>query len=111
MTRKCTSNAVLATSVKTDLLRDTIAHRQTVGHVLVFDPVETTGLEAHGWSPLTGASTWHGAQRTAGENSSQLAIVVLCHSVDSLRLPVRYAAYGGTPDSRSPGGVGQRQNW
>jgi len=56
---------VLATSVKTDLLRDTIAHRQTVGDVLVFDPVESTGLPAQGWSPLTGAGTWYGAQRTA----------------------------------------------
>lgn len=56
---------VLATSVKTDLLRDTIAHRRTVGDVLVFDPVESTGLSAQGWSPLTGAGTWFGAQRTA----------------------------------------------
>lgn len=56
---------VLATSVKTDLLRDTIAHRRTLGDVLVFDPVETTGLPANGWTPLIGAGTWHGAQRTA----------------------------------------------
>jgi type IV secretion system protein VirD4 len=56
---------VLATSVKTDLLRDTIAHRRTLGDVLVFDPVETTGLRGQGWSPLTSADTWHGAQRTA----------------------------------------------
>lgn len=56
---------VLATSVKTDLLRDTIAHRRTVGDVLVFDPVETTGLPGQGWSPLPGAGTWYGAQRTA----------------------------------------------
>ena len=56
---------VLATSVKTDLMRDTIAHRQTLGDVLVFDPVETTGFDAQGWSPLVGAGTWHGAQRTA----------------------------------------------
>lgn len=56
---------VLATSVKTDLLRDTIEHRRTLGDVLVFDPVETTGLPADGWSPLTSADTWYGAQRTA----------------------------------------------
>lgn len=56
---------VLATSVKTDLLRDTIAHRRTLGDVLVFDPVESRGLPAQGWSPLTGAGTWYGAQRTA----------------------------------------------
>ena len=56
---------VLATSVKTDLMRDTITHRATLGDVLVFDPVETTGFAAQGWSPLVGARSWHGAQRTA----------------------------------------------
>lgn len=56
---------VLATSVKTDLLRDTIECRRAVGDVLVFDPTETTGLPGDGWSPLTGATTWQGAQRTA----------------------------------------------
>jgi type IV secretion system protein VirD4 len=56
---------VLATSVKTDLLRDTIAYRRTLGDVLVFDPVETTSLPAQGWSPLVGCGTWHGAQRTS----------------------------------------------
>lgn len=61
---------VLATSVKTDLLRDTIEHRRTLGDVLVFDPVETTGLPAQGWSPLTSADTWYGAQRTAATLSA-----------------------------------------
>lgn len=56
---------VLATSVKTDLLRDTIDCRRALGDVLVFDPTETTGLPADGWTPLTGATTWQGAQRTA----------------------------------------------
>jgi len=56
---------VLATSVKTDLLRDTIACRQRLGDVLVFDPTEATGLDGASWSPLTDCQTWHGAQRTA----------------------------------------------
>lgn len=56
---------VLATSVKTDLLRDTVARRRTLGDVLVFDPTEATGLGGAGWSPLVGCATWHGAQRTA----------------------------------------------
>lgn len=56
---------VLATSVKTDLVRDTIARRRQLGDVLVFDPTEATGLDACGWSPLTECATWHGAQRTA----------------------------------------------
>lgn len=56
---------VLATSVKTDLLRDTIARRRQLGDVLVFDPTEATGLDAASWSPLTDCQTWHGAQRTA----------------------------------------------
>jgi len=56
---------VLATSVKTDLLRDTIEHRRRVGDVLVFDPAESTGLHADGWTPLSGCQTWQGAQRTA----------------------------------------------
>lgn len=56
---------VLATSVKTDLLRDTIEHRRSVGDVLVFDPAESTGLHADGWTPLSGCQSWQGAQRTA----------------------------------------------
>lgn len=56
---------VLATSVKTDLLRDTIDRRRQLGDVLVFDPTEATGLPGASWSPLVDCATWHGAQRTA----------------------------------------------
>lgn len=57
---------VLATSVKTDLLRDTINRRRQLGDVLVFDPTEATGMEdATSWSPLVDCTSWHGAQRTA----------------------------------------------
>ncbi|MGO9909812.1 MAG: type IV secretory system conjugative DNA transfer family protein, partial [Acidimicrobiales bacterium] len=56
---------VLATSVKTDLVRDTIEHRSSIGEVAVFDPTAVTGLETTGWSPLSGAATWAGARRVA----------------------------------------------
>ena len=56
---------VLATSVKTDLVRDTIECRSSIGEVAVFDPTAVTGLETIGWSPLSGAGTWAGARRVA----------------------------------------------
>lgn len=62
--------SVLATSVKTDLLRDTIAHRRRLGDVIVFDPTESTGVDAQGWTPLSGCGSWHGAQRTAAALSA-----------------------------------------
>ena len=56
---------VLATSVKTDLLRDTVAARRARGRVWIYDPACCTGLPADSWSPLAGARTWSGARRTA----------------------------------------------
>ena len=56
---------VLATSVKTDLLADTVAHRQTVGDVMIFDPALVTGMEPSRATPLWGAGTWRGAMRVA----------------------------------------------
>jgi type IV secretion system protein VirD4 len=56
---------VLATSVKTDLLRETIGWRETTGRVWVLDPTATTRLPGAGWSPLASCSTWVGAQRMA----------------------------------------------
>ena len=57
---------VLATSVKTDLLRDTITARAHMGRVELFDPGDSTGLASASWSPLAGCMTWAGARRTAG---------------------------------------------
>src|SRR5439155_21033444 len=57
--------AALATSVKTDLLRDTIDARAEIGKVQLFDPSGTTGLESSSWTPLAGCETWAGARRTA----------------------------------------------
>lgn len=56
---------VLATSVKADLARHTLAWRQSQGSVWCYDPSASTGLERAGWSPLSSASTWAGARRVA----------------------------------------------
>jgi len=56
---------VLATSVKSDLLVDTVDHRQTLGKVMVFDPARVTGMEPARATPLWGAGTWRGAMRVA----------------------------------------------
>ncbi len=58
---------VLAASVKTDLVRDTIAWRRRCGDVWCFDPAGTTGLPRNGWSPLPTATTWSGARRLAAD--------------------------------------------
>ena len=55
----------LVTSVKTDLVRDTIEARGARGRTWVYDPASVTGLARHEWSPLAGAGTWTGARRTA----------------------------------------------
>ncbi len=56
---------VLATSVKADLVGDTIAYRRRCGTVWCFDPTGSTGLLSAGWSPLPGSRTWPGARRAA----------------------------------------------
>lgn len=56
---------ILATSVKTDLVRDTLAHRRRQGRAWIFDPARCTGLPSQGWSPLASAATWQGARRAA----------------------------------------------
>jgi type IV secretion system protein VirD4 len=56
---------VVACSVKTDLLRDTLARRGGLGEVKVFDPTAITGFPRAGWSPLGASHTWQGARETA----------------------------------------------
>ena len=56
---------VLATSVKTDLVRDTLAWRRRVGTSLVYDPAGVSGLRSAGWSPLAASASWAGARRVA----------------------------------------------
>ena len=56
---------IIATSVKTDLVRETVRWRQSRGEVLVYDPAAATGLPAAGWSPLAASATWPSARRVA----------------------------------------------
>lgn len=56
---------VLATSVKSDLLRDTLEMRQNQDDVWIYDPTSSTSQGCSGWSPLASCGTWHGAQKTA----------------------------------------------
>jgi type IV secretion system protein VirD4 len=59
------SGPLLATSVKPDLLRATMAHRARLGQVLVIDPLGASGVKAARWTPLASCGTWAGAQQTA----------------------------------------------
>jgi type IV secretion system protein VirD4 len=56
---------VVATSVKGDLVDDTIGWRCQLGDVHVFDPGGVTRYRPSGWSPLAGCGTWDGATRSA----------------------------------------------
>ncbi|MEA2453501.1 MAG: type secretion system protein VirD4 [Actinomycetota bacterium] len=55
---------VLATSVKTDLLRNTIDARSSLGEAFVYDPTGCADVPSHGWSPLAFCNDWSGAQKT-----------------------------------------------
>ena len=56
---------VVATSVKSDLLRHTIDVRRQKGDVWVYDPTRSVQEEPATWTPLATCHTWHGAQKTA----------------------------------------------
>ena len=56
---------VMAASVKTDLVRDTLEWRRRQGRVWCIDPAGASGLEATSWSPLPASATWPGARRMA----------------------------------------------
>ena len=56
---------VVATSVKGDLVDDTIGWRSHLGDVHVFDPGGVTRYRPSGWSPLAGCNSWDGATRSA----------------------------------------------
>ncbi|MBY5161478.1 type IV secretory system conjugative DNA transfer family protein [Salsipaludibacter albus] len=57
---------VLATSVKTDLLDDTITTRLDRGDVWIYDPTDTVAdFPSATWSALAESTTWQGALRTA----------------------------------------------
>jgi type IV secretion system protein VirD4 len=55
----------LATSVKSDLLGVTLARREALGEVMVFDPAQVTGVETTRATPLRAATDWGGALEVA----------------------------------------------
>lgn len=56
---------VLATSIKGDLVHDTIGARAQRGEVRIFDPTGSTGLAGASWSPIAASSSWEQARRMA----------------------------------------------
>jgi type IV secretion system protein VirD4 len=56
---------VLAASVKSDLLRHTLAHRSGAGRVWCIDPTGSTGARPSEWSPLSACGDWPAARRMA----------------------------------------------
>ena len=58
---------VVAASVKSDLLRDTLGACARRGRVWCIDPTGCTGVPADTWSPLTGCGDWRQACRVAAD--------------------------------------------
>lgn len=58
---------VVATSVKSDLIHDTIGWRSSHGEVFVFDPAACTPFVRSHWTPLAECATWSGSMRAAWE--------------------------------------------
>lgn len=58
---------VVATSVKSDLIAETIGWRSEHGDVFVFDPAACTPFIRSQWTPLADCGTWPGAMRAAWE--------------------------------------------
>jgi type IV secretion system protein VirD4 len=56
---------LLATSVKPDVLRATMAARSRKGEVTIIDPLGTSGEPVAQWTPLASCGTWAGAQQMA----------------------------------------------
>jgi type IV secretion system protein VirD4 len=58
---------VVATSVKTDLLNETLAARQSLpgANAWIYDPTWSTGHPGARWTPLSRCLTWQGAQQVA----------------------------------------------
>lgn len=56
---------VLATSIKSDLMLDSLARRSELGEVMVFDPAQVSGLARTRATPLASCGSWRGAMRMA----------------------------------------------
>lgn len=61
---------VVVTSVKTDLLKATIKHREKMGKAMIYDPTGVSGMGTVKATPLLGCGTWGGAMRVAHRLSS-----------------------------------------
>jgi type IV secretion system protein VirD4 len=89
---------VLATSVKSDLLAETLARRAALGNVMVFDPTEATKVSARAhWTPLAACGDWQGARRVArwlvdGAQPRRSGLSDSAPHGRSKRSPRRYAA-------------------
>src|SRR6266542_3543986 len=57
------SGPLVATSIKPDLLRATIAHRASLGEVWVYDPLALSGVSGAQWTPLAYCGTYAKAKR------------------------------------------------
>jgi type IV secretion system protein VirD4 len=56
---------VVSTSVKSDVLVQTLAVRSELGEVRVFDPTQVTSVGHAVWSPLSASTSWTAARRTS----------------------------------------------
>lgn len=56
---------VLATSVKDDLVANTVGWRAKQGKVWLYDPTNATGRPSAGWTPLSAVEDWASARRVA----------------------------------------------
>jgi type IV secretion system protein VirD4 len=57
------SGPLVATSIKPDLLRATLAHRASLGEVWVYDPLGLSGVPGSQWTPLAYCGTYAKAKR------------------------------------------------
>jgi type IV secretion system protein VirD4 len=56
---------VLCTSIKSDVLGPTLARRESLGEVWIFDPARVSDTERSRATPLNGVEDWQGALRVA----------------------------------------------
>jgi type IV secretory pathway TraG/TraD family ATPase VirD4 len=54
---------LVATSIKPDVLRATLAHRASLGEVWVYDPLGLSGVPGAQWTPLAYCGTYAKAKR------------------------------------------------
>lgn len=109
----------ILSSMKDDLLRDTLTHRLRLGEVKVFDPTRILDVPDHlraRWSPLRSADTATGAQRAAQAVSSIVPMGDVTSgdfwnaSADQLLWPTFFAARWA-PTLGRPGGLDAVISW